>query len=212
METNADALAPEFLAAKILSRALHDIAGATSGLTAALDLLGDADNSAFHADALILARDSLAQMSARIAFCRAAFGGAGTSDRQAFADLIEIPFAGSRARLEGSELAPDAPPIVLQGALILVQISAEALASGGAARLSLERGDGAWRVRVDGAGAKARLIPETLAGLGGLALESGLAGRWAPARYLHAVAASVGGALDFEAQDGRFWVAFKCPD
>jgi hypothetical protein len=211
MEKDRHVLAPEILAAKLLARALHDIAGPTSGLTAALDLLGDTQNGAMHAEALDLARDSLAQMAARIAFCRAAFGGGGGLDGEAFAALMEIPFVGSRARLDRGILTPGAPPVVLQGALILLQISGEALASGGAAHLTVEPINGKWSARVDGEGARARVVPETFAGLGGMGLKSGLPGRWAPARYLHALAASVGGALDFGAKEGRFWLAFTCP-
>jgi len=211
MQTDIEALAPEFLAAKILSRALHDIAGPTSGLTAAVDLLGDTANGALHAEALTLARDSLAEISARIAFYRAAFGGAASLDSATFSALVGAPFAGSRARLDQGALTSDAPPVVLQGALILAQISAEGLTSGGEARLSLERLGETWRARVDGQGARARIVPETLAGLAGLAPPSRLAGRWALARYLHAVATSVGGAVDVHSQEGQFWVAVTCP-
>jgi histidine phosphotransferase ChpT len=211
MQHPSDALAPEVLAAKLLARALHDVVGPTSGLTSALDLLGDGDNRDLHAEALSLARDSLSEMGARIAFCRAAFGIGGGLDVEGFVKLIATPFAGSRARLELGQMTPGAPPVLYQGALILLQITAEALASGGAARLTIERLAGQWRARVDGAGVRAQIAPETLAGLGGLASTSGLGGRWAPARYLSALSASVGGALDFGAGEGRVWLAFSCP-
>jgi hypothetical protein len=211
MENVSDAVAPELLAAKLLSRALHDIAGPASGLTAALDLLGDAENGALHTDALALARDSLAQIAARIAFCRAAFGGGGTLDGEAFTALMQTPFAGSRARLELGAVAPGGPAVVLQGTLILLQISAEALAAGGAARLSLEPIKGVWRARVEGEGRRIRLAPEAVAGLRGRGLGPGLSGRWAPARYLQALAQSLGGALDVSADEVRFRLDFTCP-
>lgn len=211
MISDNNTLAPEVLAAKLLSRALHDIAGPTSGLSAALDLLHDSNSGDLHKEALALARDSLTEMAARMAFCRAAYAGAGEMDGEAFAVLAQTPFAGSRARLELSEVTPGAPRVVIQGALILLQISAEGLASGGVARLTLKPHNAAWRARVEGEGARARVVPETLAGLEGLGLESGLPGRWAPGRHLHALAASAGGSLKFSAQDGQFWLALTCP-
>jgi hypothetical protein len=204
-------LAPEVLAARLLSRAIHDISGPTSGLTAALDILGDDASGAAHAEALALARDSLAQMAARIAFCRAAFGGAGGWDGESLVRLMETPFTGTRARLEWGPVVPGSPTRAVQGALIALQISAESLAAGGVARLSLQPFQEEWRARVDGEGPRARMAPETVEGLAGLAFSSGLAGRWAPARYLNALSVSVGGALDFGAGEGQFWIAFTCP-
>ena len=211
MIKDRDALAPEVLAAKLVARALHDIAGPTSGLTAALDVIGDTNSRDLNAEALDLARDSLTQMAARIAFCRAAVGGGGGLEGEAFAVLAQTPFAGSRARLDVSAVEYGAPRLVLQGALILLQITAEALASGGVARLSIKPDRGNWRACVNGEGARARIVPETLAGLEGLGPESGVPGRWAPGRYLYALAVSAGGSLDFSAQDGQFCVALTCP-
>lgn len=211
MIKDRDAFAPEVLAAKLVARALHDIAGPTSGLTAALDVLGDTDSRDLHAEALTLARDSLAQMATRIAFCRAAFGGGGGLEEDAFDVLAQSPFAGSRARLDVSAVEHGAPRLVLQSALILLQISAESLASGGLARLTITLDQGNWRARVDGAGARTLIAPETLAGLEGLGPGSGLPGRWAPGRYLYALAASAGGSLDLSVQDGQFCVTLTCP-
>jgi hypothetical protein len=204
-------LAPEVLAARLLSRAIHDISGPTSGLTAALDILGDDASGAAHAEGLALARDSLAQMAARIAFCRAAFGGAGGWDGDSLGRLMETPFIGTRARLEPGPVVAGAPSCAVQAALIGLQISAESLAAGGIARLSLQPFQEDWRARVDGEGPRARMAPETVEGLAGLAFSSGLTGRWAPARYLNALSVSVGGALDFGAGEGQFWIAFTCP-
>jgi hypothetical protein len=211
MQKDSVTLAPEILAAKLLSRALHDVAGPTSGLTAALDLLGDAESGELHAQALALARDSLTQMAARIAFCRAAYGGGGL-DTEAFETLLQIPFQGSRARLESSTIMPGAPPTLIQGALILLQLSVEALASGGSARLSLELQNGTWRALVEGEAARVRMAPETRSGLDGQALGAGLSGRWAPARYLRALADSAGGSLEISVDERGFRLGFACRD
>jgi histidine phosphotransferase ChpT len=204
-------LAQRLLSQRLLARVLHDVAGPTTGFTTALDLLGDGRNDALRAEAVALARESLSQIAARIAFCRAAFGAPGDLRIEAFEKVATTPFAGSRAKLERGALPPGAPPLLLQALLILLQISAESLAAGGVARLSIAAFDGAWRGRVDAEGPRARIHPETLEGLSGGALTTGLPGRWAPARHLHDMASSAGGALKIQSGDGEFWLAVAFP-
>jgi hypothetical protein len=201
----------DVLAAKLVARALHDVAGPTSGLTAALDLLGDTGgDETLRAEALALARESLSQIGDKIAFCRAAFAG-GAVEGAALARLIQAPFVRSRAHLEAPDPPADAPPALQPALLILSLIASESLATGGEAKISLSHDSGLWRLRLMAQGARARLSPETRRGLEGGEVGEGLAGRWAPARRLRALVARSGGDIDVETEAERIAVCLTLP-
>jgi hypothetical protein len=201
----------DVLAAKLVARALHDVAGPTSGLTAALDLLSDTGgDEALRVEALALARESLAQIGDKIAFCRAAFGG-GAVEGAALERLLQAPFARSRARLEAPAPPSDAPGVLHPAMLILSLIAAESLAAGGEARITLSHDSGVWRLGLTAEGARARLSPETRRGLEGEGVGDGLAGRWAPARRLQALVTRSGGDIHVETEAERIAVSLTVP-
>jgi histidine phosphotransferase ChpT len=210
MQTNAQAL--DYLAAKLVARTLHDVAGPTSGLTAALDLLGDTGgDGALREEALALARESLAQINEKITFCRAAFGGGGGLESRALAPLVHAPFRKGRANLEFPEIPIETPSVLKQALLILALIGAESLALGGTARIRVEMSDGVWAGRLTAEGPRARLHPETALGLDGADFGEGLPGRWAPARYLHALMMTAGGRVSLETRVERVEIRIACP-
>jgi histidine phosphotransferase ChpT len=189
----------ELLSARLVARILHDVAGPTSGLTSAIDLLTSGE--APREESAALARESLARIAERIAFCRAAFGG-GRLDGDGLARLVQAPFAGGRARLESFSAPHTTPDTAARAVLVIAQILAEALASGGTAAILVETGTEGWRVSARAEGPKVRIWPETTAGLNGAPPPEGLAGRWAPARYLYALAARRDGRLEADFSEG----------
>ena len=197
------------ITAKLVSRILHDLAGPTSGLSSALDLLADDADEGLHAEAVSLARDSLDRLAERIAFCRAAYGGG--LDVAMFHRLAQTPFSHSRATLECAKLSPEAPPLLGQALLILSQISAEALALGGTARMEISPSKTIWSGSITIIGVRAHLHPETALGLAGQDLVGGLPGRWAPARYVNAVVTAQGGGLSLVVEEGLIRLAATLP-
>jgi histidine phosphotransferase ChpT len=200
------------LAAGLASRLLHDLAGPIAGVATGVDLWtspGDADLKAEGAD---LAAASAAALIDALEFCRVAFGGVGEDrDADQLAKLAQSPFAGKRARLVWA-----VPPMSLGGAaasalLIMAQIVAGALPGGGEARVNALIGAGGLALTLEGAGPRVKLGQEVLDGLEGRPCPSGPPGRWAPAAYLSAIVATVGGAISWRTLDEGFQVEAVLP-
>lgn len=203
-----EAKAANFLCAKLIGRILHDLAGPTSGLTSALDLLADAPGESLGREALGLAQDGLGALTARMVFGRAAYGG---GDSSLFERLLQTPFDNARARMTGAHFPPGAPPMLAQALLILSQISAEVLSSGGTAHMEISELPDGWHGLIEARGPRARLHADTALGLAGQDLDGGLPGRWAPARYLHAIVSANGGSIAAEESDGAITLSVVHP-
>jgi len=201
---------PEFLAAGLAARILHDISGPASGVASGLDLLtesGQGDGAA-----LELAVSSARILLDLLEFHKVAFaGGAAPVAGATLQRLALTLFEARRPRLEWvSDLDPFPGPAA-QAMLILAQISAAALAAGGLARANAARVREDIVIRIDGEGPRAALHPESLDGLEGRDLLGGLAGRWAPSRYLSALVTAVGGAVTATTGVGRFSLTATLP-
>jgi len=206
------AIAPEDLAARLAARLCHDLMGPTSGLISGLDLLED---EAMRDDALELVVSSGRKLAALLGFCRVAFGagiGKPVFDTRELEVLARGVLADGRAQLDWAVAAPQLGKTGARALLNLVQIAAGALAVGGTARATAEVRGGEVQVRVSASGPRARLYPEILAGLNGEALGEGLAGRWVQAFYVHALAASAGGAVSVQATEGEIIFQAAVPD
>jgi len=186
--------------------------GPTSGLISGLDLLED---EVMRDDALELVASSGRKLAAMLGFCRVAFG-AGTGrpvfDTRELEGLARGVLADGRAQLDWAVTAPQLGKTAARALLNLVQIAAGALAVGGTARATAEVRGGEVQVRVSASGPRPRLYPEILAGLNGEALGEGLAGRWVQAFYVHALAASAGGAVSVQATEGEIIFQAAVPD
>jgi histidine phosphotransferase ChpT len=201
----SNATPPERLAAGLAARILHDISGAASGVASGLDLLAEPGQSDMDGAALDLAVSSAQGLLDLLAFHKVAFGASGEAvGGAALHKLALAPFEGRRPKLEWAVQIDALPALAAQAMLILVQIAATGLAAGGLARASANRIRGDIAIRVDGEGPRAVLQSETLEGLEGRDLSKGLAGRWAPARYLNALVTGAGGALTATTGAGRF--------
>ena len=196
---------PETLAAGLVARLLHDIAGAASGVSTGLELHAESADPTLKADALELTAASAASLLDVLAFARAAFAPGGeTVDGARIEQLAKTVFAGRRATLAWAVRATDLSPLAVQVLLILTQIAAAGLGAGGVLAVSAARDGSRLRLTLMGEGPRARFQAEAVEGLRGERLSSGLAGRWAPAAYVHGLLIGVGGGVTAEQQADRF--------
>ena len=206
----SDATPPEHLAAALAARILHDISGPASGVTSGLDLLAESG----HGDgaALELAVSSAKSLLDLLEFHKVAFGGGAEALASATLQRLALtPFEARRPRLEWVSDVDPFPGPAAQTMLILAQISAAALAAGGLARANASRIDEDIVIRIEAEGPRAALHPESLDGLRGRHHSGGLAGRWAPSRYLSALVTGVGGVLTATTDVGRFSLTATLP-
>ena len=205
-------LAPERLAAALAARILHDISGPASGVASGLDLLTEAGQPGLDGAALDLAVSSARGLLELLEFHKLAFGSSGEAVSGATLQRLALTqFEGRRPRLAWAAQLDPFPGPAAQAMLILAQIAATALAAGGLARATAGPIKGDVVIRIDGEGPRAALHPENLEGLEGRDLSRGLAGRWAPSRYLSALVMGAGGALTATTDVGRFSLAATLP-
>jgi histidine phosphotransferase ChpT len=195
----------EVLAAGLAARLVHDISGPVSGVTSGLDLHAASESEAIRREGLDIAEASARSLLELLAFFRVAYGQTGEArTAESLEGLARTQFTGTRARLIWSPTAAVFSAEAAQALLLLAQIAAGGLAIGGVARLEAEARGRAMLIRIAGDGATAGLHPETAEGLSGRARSNGLAGRWAPAFYLHALAARVGGGVTLSEREPGF--------
>ena len=200
------------LAAGLAGRLLHDIAGAASGIATGVDLYDDPGSDSLRAEALDLVRSGDRALRERIAFARAAYGGASDPCAgEAVGRLCAIPFANGRARLVWDSSIRDLEGAAIPAMLILAQVAATALAAGGEAHASATSQGGVLRLSVTGKGRRPRLHPEVLAGIAGTAPEGGMTGRWAPACFLNLIVTAGGGTLRADSDDESFVLEAALP-
>jgi hypothetical protein len=199
----------QLLAAGLAARLLHDLSGPAAGVWSGLDLLAEA--AGVGDPALELAIASGRTLLDLIEFQRLAFGATGEIlTGEGLKRLAGAPFEG-RPRLDWAVSIEPLPALAAQAMLILVQEAAGGLALGGAARATASLSGAELVIRVDGEGPRASLWPETLEGLEGRDLSRGLAGRWAPLRYLSALVADAGGGLAATTGPDRFGLIVTLP-
>ena len=192
-------VAPEELAARLAARLCHDIMSPLSAIAAGLDFLGEAANQGARDEATELLGEGVRGLTGRLAFYRLAFGhGAEAVETGDLKTLAATLFADRRPRLDWQVEDQALPSAAARVLLNLVQIAAETLAVGGVARVATP---GRAVVRIEAIGPRARLQPETRAGLAGEALAAGLGGRWAQARFVRALVDGAGGELAIDSRD-----------
>jgi hypothetical protein len=197
------------LATRLGARILHDLAGATQGVKAALALMSEAHDPDGRAEACAYAMASAADLEARLSFCRAAYGGAPPAGRHDLEALSQTPFAGRRGRLRWAAHDEGAPASLGSAMLIFAQISSLALAAGGEAVASLVRAPGSrWLGRLDASGPRLRMDPQALSALAGAGpLAGAVSGRWADGALARALILEGGG--EIAVHDGGAVVALE---
>ncbi len=208
-----DAVQPDTLARALAARLLHDLSGPAHGVLSGLELQQDpGDDEALRAEAADLTDSSARALLARLEFCRAAYGEGGEAKTGAALEaLARTAFANGRARLAWAPGDVTFKAAAVQAALILAQIAADALASGGVARLNATIAAGWMTLRVEGEGPRSRFHAETLDGLAGRPAGEGLAGRWAPAFLVQALCRRAGGALAIARRPDGFVIEATLP-
>jgi hypothetical protein len=200
------------LATRLAARILHDLAGAGQGLGSALALMSESADDAGRAEAAAFAAASAADLDARLAFCRAAYGGAPPSDADGLERLARIPFAGRRGRLRWASRAQGVPPTLARAMLIFAQLSAAALAGGGEAVASLTQDEAlAWRGRVEASGPRLRMDASALCALTGASGPGQGPGRWIDGALARALILEQGGEIEVSDQGGAIILEARLP-
>jgi histidine phosphotransferase ChpT len=203
---------PDALAAALAARIIHDLSGPASGVNSGMELYEDADAQDLKEEGLGLAASSGEALGDLLAFSRAAFAGTGEArNGDALAKLVATQFAGKRAKAvwESGEVVLSGPAV--QALLILAQIAVGGLPMGGSALITTKAGVGEMIIRVAGEGPRTTPHPEALEGLAGRALSAGLAGRWAPAYFLHTLVEGLGGSVSSVTETGAFVLEARLP-
>jgi histidine phosphotransferase ChpT len=155
-------LAPLDLAALLCSRVCHDVISPVGAIVNGLEVLEGEQDEEMRAVAMELIKKSAISASARLQFCRLAFGAAGsfgaqidTSDAEKAAREI---FASDRTSLQWTAARRLASRNSVKLLLNLCLIANGAIPRGGVITVDLEgENEGAMTIRVDAKGANARL-------------------------------------------------------
>jgi histidine phosphotransferase ChpT len=158
-KTTVDGLSDVDLAALLCSRLCHDLISPVGAIVNGLELLSDDEDQETRALALDLVRRSAAQASAKLQFCRMAFGASGAAgsdlDLGEAGDLARLYFEGDKARLEWVVPRIRRPKAEVKLLLNLLLLGLSGVPRGGNLKVAME-GDH-FVVRASGPGAK---LPE----------------------------------------------------
>jgi histidine phosphotransferase ChpT len=192
------------LAALLSSRVCHDVISPVGAIINGLEVLEDENDAEMRGHALDLIKSSAAEASARLQFCRLAFGAAGskgasidTGDAEHVARQL---FADERTRMEWKLprvlMAKNKVKLLLN----LCLIADMAIPRGGALTISGEGEGDDIAFRVEAKGPNSRLAPEVVRLLAGESDESTLDARAIQAYYAGLVAQACG--LEVTASSG----------
>jgi histidine phosphotransferase ChpT len=164
-------LDPLDLAALLCSRVCHDVIGPVGAIINGLEMLDEEQDAEIRAFALELIKKSAEQASARLQFCRLAFGAAGSAgasiDTSDAAMVARGLFGGERTELEWNVPPLRMPKNNVKLILNLCLIAATAIPRGGVIEVALS-GDGETaRITVAAKSTNAKLaghVPLLLAG------------------------------------------------
>ena len=213
LDAEPGSVSPIDLAARLAARLCHDFISPTSAIVSGLDLIDDPEQQDMREDAMNLIADSARKLAALLSFSRIAFGGsasAETFDPRELERLSRDLFGHVRAELDWQVEAPSLEKPAARALLNLAQLGASALPTGGKATLSTGVSeDGRQELRLDAVGPRARLRPEAIDGLKGMAFGEGLGGHWVQAYFLYSIVAQAGGELGFEIEDEAVRVRVK---
>ncbi|ARN80174.1 histidine phosphotransferase ChpT [Methylocystis bryophila] len=184
------------LAALLSSRVCHDVISPVGAIINGLEVLEDEKDAEMRGHALDLIKSSAAEASARLQFCRLAFGAAGskgasidTGDAEHVARQL---FADERTRMEWKLprvlMAKNKVKLLLN----LCLIADMAIPRGGALTISGEGEGDEISFRVEAKGPNARLAPEVARLLAGESDEATLDARAIQAYYAGLVAEACG--------------------
>jgi histidine phosphotransferase ChpT len=165
------ALDPLDLAALLCSRVCHDVIGPVGAIINGLEMLDEEQDAEMRGFALELIKKSAGQASARLQFCRLAFGAAGSGgvsiDTSDAARVARGLFGGERTELEWNVPPLRVPRNNVKLILNLCLIAATAIPRGGVIEVTLSGAEETARITVTAKGTNAKLaghLPLLLAG------------------------------------------------
>jgi Uncharacterized protein conserved in bacteria len=165
------ALDPLDLASLLCSRVCHDVVGPVGAIINGLEMLDEEQDAEIRGIALELIKKSAEQASARLQFCRLAFGAAGPAgaaiDTNDAALVARGLFGGERTGLEWNVPPLRMPKNNVKLILNLCLIAATAIPRGGVIEVSLRGAEETARITVAAKGTNAKLaghVPLLLAG------------------------------------------------
>ena len=165
------ALAPLDLAALLCSRVCHDVISPVGAIVNGLEVLEEEKDADMRGFALDLIKKSAHTASARLQFCRLAFGAAGSAgamiDSGDAEKVVRGLFVDERTRLIWDVPRALMPKNKVKLILNLCLIAAGAVPRGGTIAVATGGGDDATKVTVDATGTNAKLpshVPHLLAG------------------------------------------------
>ncbi|MGI8569674.1 MAG: histidine phosphotransferase ChpT [Methylocella sp.] len=165
------ALDPLDLAALLCSRVCHDVIGPVGAIINGLEMLDEEQGAEMRGFTLELIKKSAGQASARLQFCRLAFGAAGSAeasiDTSDAANVARGLFGGERTELKWNVPPPRMPKNNVKLILNLCLIAAAAIPRGGVIEVTLSGAEETARITVAAKGTNAKLaghLPLLLAG------------------------------------------------
>ncbi|MFA7586913.1 MAG: histidine phosphotransferase family protein [Novosphingobium sp.] len=196
---NADSIE---LASLLCSRLCHDMLSPVGALSNGLELLSGEKDPEMRRRCFELLEQSARISADKLKFFRLAFGAAG-----GFGEMVPVAEArtlvdalvGNNGRIEVNwALAGDVlPKPAVKTLLNLALIGIEALVRGGTLDIGAEFRDNASEIVIRAAGTKIAFDPAIGRALEGKLEPGELSSRTAPAAMLHAVAADLGGGLQY---------------
>ena len=155
------------LAALLCSRVCHDVISPVGAIVNGLEVLEDEKDPEMRTFALDLIRRSAETASARLQFCRLAFGAAGSAgasiDTGEAEKVVRGLFADQKTQLEWNAPRALAPKNQVKLILNLCLIAAGAIPRGGViiVRTDTAAADGSLRISVTAKGVNAKLAGQT---------------------------------------------------
>ena len=169
-------LAPLDLAALLSSRICHDVISPVGAIVNGLEVLEGEEDAEMRSVAMDLIKKSAISASARLQFCRLAFGAAGslgasvdTGDAE---NVVRGLFANDRTTLRWNAQRRLAPKNVVKLLLNLCLIAASAAPRGGIITVDLEGEGEAMAMKVEARGANVRLSHAAAGFLSGAPIET----------------------------------------
>ena len=208
------AIRPAELAAYLAARMCHDFISPASAIVSGLDLLEDPSAQDMRKEAMGLIVSSAKKLADLLSFCRVAFGAsasAETYDARELEKLAQGVFSHIRADLDWKVDAPAVNKPAARTLLNLAQMAGAALPTGGTARVRAVQEGASLAIAIEAQGPRARLRPEVLAGLRGLAQGEGLHGHWVQAYYVQLFVTDAGGRVFADVQEERVVFAATLP-
>jgi len=159
------------LAALLCSRVCHDVISPVGAIVNGLEVLEDEKDADMRAFALDLIKKSARTASARLQFCRLAFGAAGSAgasiDTGDAESVTRNLLSDDRTKLEWNAARVLMPKNRVKLVLNLCLIAAAAIPRGGVINVTITGAEDATTIRVSATGTNARLahaVPALLAG------------------------------------------------